>query len=206
MLRFLADRFVREPKIFYSTLEEISEEEKVLDESCKKILSFKCVISRIMQACIDEFKDTSVKDIEEKYIVGTPESLIASMIKRKSVKRKMVVYDKDAERIDGTRNEDTRKEEGKAFFDVKLDIINPESTKEEVFTMVMNIEAQDKLNVGYPIIKRGIYYIGRMLTAQYGTVFTKANYGLIKPCISIWVCPYPPQYRQNTERRIWNRY
>ena len=40
---------------------------------CKKILSFKSVLSRLLKTCVDEFKDVSLKDIEEKYIIGTPE-------------------------------------------------------------------------------------------------------------------------------------
>lgn len=44
-----------------------------LDASCKKMLSFKSILAWILKTCVKEFKDVSLKDIEEKYIVGTPE-------------------------------------------------------------------------------------------------------------------------------------
>ena len=49
-------------------LETISDENmEKLDASCKKLLSFKSVLSRLLKTCVDEFKDVSLKDIEEKY-------------------------------------------------------------------------------------------------------------------------------------------
>ena len=47
-------------------------------------------------------------------------------------------------------------------------------------------------------MKRGIYYGSRMISSQYGTVFTEAEYGKIQKVTSIWVCMNPPMYRQNT--------
>ena len=34
--------------------------------------------------------------------------------------------------------------------------------------MIINIEVQNDFYPGYPLVKRGIYYGGRMLSAQYG--------------------------------------
>ena len=36
---------------------------------------------------------------------------------------------------------------------------------------------------GYPLIKRGIYYCSRMISAQYGTEFTQSRYADIKESI-----------------------
>ena len=37
-----------------------------------------------------------------------------------------------------------------------------------------------------------------MISAQYGTEFTKGEYGKIKKVYSIWVCMNPPKERRNT--------
>ncbi|MBE6106958.1 hypothetical protein [Anaerovibrio lipolyticus] len=59
---------------------------------------------------------------------------------------------------------------------------------EELIELIINIEAQNKFNPGYPLLKRGIYYCSRMISGQYGTVFTKSHYEKIKKVYSIWVC------------------
>ena len=51
---------------------------------------------------------------------------------------------------------------------------------------------------GYPIIKRGIYYCSRMISAQHGTEFSDSHYEKIKKVYSIWICTNPPEYRRNT--------
>ena len=37
-----------------------------------------------------------------------------------------------------------------------------------------------------------------MISAQYGTEFTKSEYGSIKKVFSIWICSNPPRDRRNT--------
>ena len=64
--------------------------------------------------------------------------------------------------------------------------------------MIINVEGQNDFYPGYPLVKRGIYYGGRLISSQYGTVFAEAEYGKIQKVNSIWVCMNPPKYRQNT--------
>ena len=64
--------------------------------------------------------------------------------------------------------------------------------------MIINVEAQNDFYPGYPIIKRGIYYCARMISAQYGTVFTNSHYEKIQKVYSIWICMNPPKERKNT--------
>ena len=58
------------------------------------------------------------------------------------------------------------------------------------------MEAQNQFYPGYPLIKRGIYYCCRMVSSQYGTVFTSSHYEKIKKVYSIWICTNPPEYRK----------
>ena len=179
-------------------LETISDEDmEKLDASCKKILSFKSVLSRLLKNCVDEFKDVSLKDIEEKYIVGTPEISKTPVHRDEVLKEKKAVADMNTERIEGTQNEDSTLKEGTAIFDIRFEAINPKIT-EEVITMLVNTESQGDFFPGYPLTKRAVYYCGRMLSAQYGTVFTNSHYEKVKRVISLWVCLNPPDYRKNT--------
>ena len=68
----------------------------------------------------------------------------------------------------------------------------------EVVQMIINVEAQNDFYPGYPIIKRGIYYCARMISSQYGTVFTKSHYEKIQKVYSVWICMNPPKQRNNT--------
>ncbi len=52
--------------------------------------------------------------------------------------------------------------------------------------LIINIEAQNDFYPGYPLIKRGIYYCSRMISAQYGTEFKNSHYENIKKVYSIW--------------------
>ena len=56
---------------------------------------------------------------------------------------------------------------------------------------------------GYPLIKRGIYYCSRMISAQYGTEFTNSHYENIKKVYSIWICMNPPKNRENSITRYY---
>ena len=80
---------------------------------------------------------------------------------------------------------------------LKFEAVNPKRT-DEVITMIVNIESQAQYYTGYPIIKRAVYYSGRLLSAQYGTVFKNSHYERVKPVVSLWVILNPPDYRKNT--------
>lgn len=98
--------------------------------------------------------------------------------------------------IQGTGVEDTTITEGTVTFDIRFTAAVP-SAREKI-GLILNVEAQNQFHPGYPLIKRGIYYCCRMVSSQYGTVFTKSHYEKIKKVYSIWICTNPPEYRKNT--------
>ena len=63
-------------------------------------------------------------------------------------------------------------------YDIRFFAIAPVSG--ELIRLIINIEAQNDFYPGYPLIKRGIYYCSRMISAQYGTEFTNSHYENIK--------------------------
>lgn len=158
------------------------------DEACKKLLANKPILARIMKYCLDEYKDCDVKDIEEKYIEGTPEIGTIG-----------VHSDQTNAKITGMSNEDISVNEGKIVYDIRFHAYAPKGN--ELIKLILNVEAQNQYNQTYPLIKRGIYYVSRMISSQYGTEFTNSHYEGIKKVYSIWICPKPPKDKQNTVER-----
>ena len=144
------------------------------DKACKDVLSEKGIIGHILKTCVKEYKDVPIEDIVNKYIQGTPE-----------VERTLVQPDDNILRIESKHTED-KSEDNAVFFDVRFTALVPDT--EELIELIINIEAQNDFYPGYPLLKRGIYYCSRMISSQYGTVFTKSHYEKIKKVYSIWVC------------------
>ena len=159
------------------------------DAACRRLLSQKIILAWIMKSCLDEYRDCNVKDIAEKYIEGTPQ-----------VGEIPVAPDEtNAPRIRGINSQDTSLTESSTAYDIRFMASAP--TSDELIQMIINVEAHNKFNPSYPLIKRGIFYCGRMLTAQYGTEFTHSEYQKIKKVVSIWVCMAPPNERKNSITR-----
>lgn len=54
--------------------------------------------------------------------------------------------------------------------------------------MRVDIEPQKEYRPGYPIEKRGLYYLARILSAQLSLVTEQTNYQELEKCYSIWIC------------------
>ncbi len=158
------------------------------DAACKRLLSEKYILAWIMKSCLTEYQNCTVKEIAEQYIEGRP-----------AVESIPVAPDKTNPVIQGIRTEDTSLTEGTVTYDVRFIAYAPGT--DELIRLIINVESQQKYNAGYPLLKRAIYYCSRMISAQYGTEFTKAQYGQIRKVVSIWICPAPPEHHQNTITR-----
>ena len=157
------------------------------DAACKQLLSEKIILAWIVKSCVEEFRDCDVRDIASRYIEGEPQ-----------VSEVPVAPDKTnvATVIHGIGTEDATQTEGTVTYDIRFLASLPLSNGK--IRMILNVEGQNDFYPGYPIIKRGIYYCSRMISAQYGTEFVAANYSDIKKVASIWVCMRPPKGRENT--------
>ena len=163
------------------------------DAACKQLLADKLILACILKGCIPEFRQCHVNDIETKYIEGEPEISTVSVhpdtTNKKGRKRAK------GSKIQGMTNESTSDSEGCVTFDIRFFAVTP---TEERVKLIINVEAQNRFNPGYPLIKRGIYYGCRQISAQYGVEFEKAEYENIKKVYSIWICFNPPEERRNT--------
>ena len=156
--------------------------EERYDAQCKLLLSEKPILARIMKGCMEEYKDCTVDEIE-KYIEGKP--AISNFSLNESGKT-----------IRGQNTEDKSLSEGTIYYDIRFTALAP-STNEPI-ELIINIEAQNKYNPGYPLVKRGLYYASRLISAQNGVEFTKEDYGKIKKVYSVWICMNPPVKQRNT--------
>ncbi|MCR5661800.1 MAG: hypothetical protein K6G50_06695 [bacterium] len=164
---------------------DIAKNKADYDAACKRLLSEKIILAWIMKSCLDEFRGFDVNFIAEKCIEGTP-----------FISEIPVNPDETVPVIQGMGQEQSSLTEGNITFDIYFNAIVPGT--EEPVHIIINMEAQGDFYPGYSLLKRGFYYIGRMLSAQKGTVFTKDAYDKLRKVYSIWICMDPPSYRKNT--------
>lgn len=157
------------------------------DAACKRVLSEKAILAHSMKECLEEFRNVPLGDIANKYIEGTPE-----------IGETPVLAD-GTPRIKGGANEDATIREGTVAFDIRFRAVAP--SLDGYIQFILNVEAQHDYYPGYLLIKRGIYYCSRLISAQYGVDFPPEQYGKVKKVYSIWICMNPPKYRENTINR-----
>lgn len=150
------------------------------DQAAKMFLSKKKMLAWILKRVVTEYKDVSLKDIEEKYIEGEPQVSTVPVNPDHPI----------PQNIRGSRNEDSSPTEGKIVFDILFHAKAPVSG--ELITLIINIEAQKQYPDKYPLIKRGVYYACRALSSEKEREFTGIDYGSIRKVYSIWLCMEPP--------------
>lgn len=52
----------------------------------------------------------------------------------------------------------------------------------------VDIESQKTYKPGYPVEKRGLYYLARRLSSQLSLVTETTDYAHLEKCYSIWIC------------------
>lgn len=159
------------------------------DAACKRLLSEKVILAWIMKNCLKEYRNCSIQEIMDNYIEGEPQIAKVPVTPDETniVTNSM---------IKGLSTEDKTITEGTVTYDIRFLATAPKS--KDFIRLILNIEAQNDFYPGYPLLKRGIYYCSRMISAQYGTEFTASHYENIKKVYSIWICPNPPKKWENT--------
>lgn len=165
---------------------DIVQQKARYDAACKKVLAEKIILAWIMKHTMKEYADYDVWEIVERYIVGEPKVGEAPVLPDETT----------APKVAGVGVEDSTTNEGTVTYDIQFRAVLPDV--DEIVQMIINVEAQNDFYPGYPIIKRGIYYCARMISSQYGTVFTDSHYEKIQKVYSIWICMNPPKNRTNT--------
>lgn len=171
-----------------------------LDTEVKKVLSDKTVLAWILKYSTAEFERYSIEKIKT-CIEGTPEvgtHPVNPQSKRRTKKIGRQPNTKDnqvPEAITGSDTVDKVPGEGQITYDIRFYAITP--TKKRI-KLILNVEAQKSLDLGYDLVTRGIFYAARMISAQKGTEFKKSNYNDIKKVYSIWICMEVPRNMEYT--------
>jgi hypothetical protein len=76
-----------------------------------------------------------------------------------------------------------------SMFDIAFSALNPvlSNTKMHV-KLYFDEEPQKTYRPGYPIEKRGYYYLSRRLSAQLSLATEGTDYNSLEKCYSIWIC------------------
>ena len=137
------------------------------DEICKHLLSYKPILARILKECVEEYHDLSYEAIQA---CIEPDLKGAHM------------------HIIGRNTEDLTIPEAKILYDLLFTAALPKQ-KEQV-ALFINIEAQNRDDPSYPLLKRALYDGSRLLAGQKGEQhgFEHSSYGEIKKVYTIWLC------------------
>ncbi len=159
-----------------STL-QITADIEGLDAQCKTILRAREVLAVILGETIEEYHGYSRSEImdfiEERSMNGNTE----------------VSAGRTYTQVHADNPEYVQLNEKVTYFDLVFRAVNPALSDRGAGVCVhIDVEPQKTYRPGYPIEKRGIYYLARMLGSQLSLVTDKTDYGILEKCYSIWIC------------------
>lgn len=143
-----------------------------LDQASKEIYKNKEVLAVILKGVVREFEPYSYEEImdfiEADSITGEEE----------------VSSGRTNTKIQGDDKEFIALNEKVSLFDTKLRAVNPELSNEKILVNLhIDIEPQKTYRPGYPIEKRGMYYLARELGAQLSLVTDNTDYNSLENAI-----------------------
>ena len=163
----------------------LDERNAAYDSLAKRFLARKSILAHILKHSVSEFADSSLQDIEQKYIEGDPSATINT-----------IPLD-DTLDIKGKHTESNSPLEGLVTFDIIFDAITP-STGEPI-KLIINIEPQKTTtSIDYKLMKRAVYYVARLISSQKEKEFHGDDYNGLKKVYSIWICMDVQNYRANS--------
>ena len=156
---------------------QITEDMAGLDVQSKAILHHREVLAVILGEVVTEYKGYSRKEIMD-------------FIEADSMTEKREVSSgRTNTKISGDRTEYTQLNEKTSNFDLAFRAKNPALSKEDVLVSLhVDLEPQKTYRPGYPIEKRGMYYLARNLSSQLSLITENTDYSQLEKCYSIWIC------------------
>lgn len=165
---------------------QITAEIEGLDIQSKTILRNKEILAVILQGTIKEYKGYSRKKITE-------------FIEANSItSEKEVSPGRTNTQFRGDNAEFIHLNEKTSTFDLAFRAKNPQLSTETIqINLHIDVESQKTYKPGYPIEKRGMYYLARCLSSQLSLALEGTDYNQLEKCYGIWVCidDIPPEDR-----------
>ena len=172
----------------------LTEGRALYDEAAKRLLSQKIVLAYILRECLPEYQDYTPEEIAEQFIEGDPQVGETAVHADEEISEC-----EKPERILGLNTEDITVTEGLVRYDIRFKVLLPKDP--ERLYLILNIEAQNEQQTWYPLLKRAVYYGSRLISSQYGTVFSGMDYGAVKKVYSIWICTKSAKKYRNSMNR-----
>lgn len=148
-----------------------------LDAQSKTLLHSKEVLAVILQGIVSEYQGYSRQEIMD--------FIEADSI----VDGKEVSPGRTNTQIQGDSTEFVQLNEKTSQFDLAFRAKNPQLSTDDMFVCLhVDVEPQKSYRPGYPIEKRGIYYLARSLSSQLSLVTETTDYDKLEKCYSIWIC------------------
>lgn len=142
------------------------------DERAKRLLAQKSILAHILVNTVDEFKGMNPEEVVS-YIEGEPyigivpvEPGLTNIDKKNSKKQRII----------GINTENLEINEGL----VRFDIIFYVRMKDGLSQIIVNVEAQKDVPIGYNILNGAIFYVCRMVSSQKERDFINMNYDDIR--------------------------
>ena len=156
---------------------QVTADTEGLDTECKVLLHSKEVLAVILRDTVEEYKGYSWREV-----MGFIEADTIEEAKEVSAGRTNT-------QIRGDHAEFIQLNEKTSFFDVLFKAKDPILSKNGLLVNLhVDLEPQKTYKPGYPIEKRGMYYLARSLSAQLSLVTDGTDYSRLEKCYSIWIC------------------
>ena len=169
------------------------------DQAAKILWRNREILAPLLKYAVEELRDESVESIMK-------------LIDADSISEDAAVSDLPPA-VTALANELGSTTEKLITYDFKFNIKNPKLSSEKILILLhIDLEFQNKYRPflldgrSYPLVKRGIYYGAREISAQLGRITNQTNYADVEKVISIWIVNEGiPAELQNTATRYYIR-
>ncbi|MCI8484470.1 MAG: hypothetical protein HFH41_09035 [Lachnospiraceae bacterium] len=155
---------------------QITSDIQGMDAASKEILKNKEVLAVILKGVVAEYRTYTLQEIMD-------------FIEADSITSEDdVTTGRTNTRIQGENIEFVQLNEKTSNFDLRFTSRNPLQSGEVQINLHIDLEPQKNYRPGYPIEKRGIYYLARSLGSQLSVATERTDYSSLEKCYSIWIC------------------
>jgi hypothetical protein len=158
-------------------------------------LSFKRFLAYILKESTVEFAKYQIDEIADEFIEGEPKISEIAVHSDDKAKRK-----NNDEKIDGINSESTAIDERTLRYDIIFYVKLPKTNEVSKFTI--NIEVQNTFYEEYPLPKRMVYYVSRLLSEQHTKDQKDEDYSGLHKVFSIWICTDVKGSKENSITRF----
>ena len=149
------------------------------DTAFKRVMAQKPILIPVLREVIPEYADLSERQLAE-FLEGEPRIGLDPVGEDEGALRRLMQKKGEAETL----------LEGAAYFDVRVEARLPDGSGA---TVEIDLEGQNKWNLPYSLLTRGVFYGARLISMQGDVVLPHSRYDLLRKCYSIWVVRNAPR-------------